>query len=105
MSETISKGEGPSALDKGKGVDLRNWGALSEVSKDLDLDGQRAALASWNLVHNLVHSSAENSQEESNKTHLIKKDRHETKGKHACKHINEMRNSHRLRKRGQNPKR
>jgi len=85
MSETISKGKGPSALDKGKGVDPHNWGALSEVSEDLDLDGQRAALASWNLVHNLVHSSAKNSQEESNKTHLIKKDRCETKGKCACK--------------------
>ena len=85
MSETISKGKGPSALDKGKGVDPRNWGALSEVSEDLDLDGQRAALASWNLVHNLACSSAENSQEESDETHLIKKDRREPKGKRAHK--------------------
>jgi len=84
-SETISKGEGPSALDKGKGVDLRNWGALSEVSEDLDLDGQRAALASWNLVRNMAHSSVENSEGESEGTQPIKKNKREPRKARARK--------------------
>ena len=84
-SETTSKGEGPSTLDKGKGIDLRNWGALSEVSEDLDLDRQRAALASWNLVRNMAHSSVENSEGESEGTQPIKKNKREPRKAHARK--------------------
>jgi len=84
-SESISKGEGPSALDKGKGIDLQNWGALSEVSEDLDLDRQRATLASWNLVCNMAHSSVKNSEGESEGTQPIKKNKHEPRKAHVCK--------------------
>ena len=72
-SETVSKGEGPSTLEKGKGVDPRNWGVLSEGSEDLDLDGQRAALESWNLARDMAHSSAESSDGESPGTRLLTK--------------------------------
>jgi len=46
LTETVSKVEGSSMLDKGKGVDPHNWGALSKVNKGLDLDGQKAELES-----------------------------------------------------------
>lgn len=54
MSETASKGKGPSTLEKGKGVDPRNWGALSDAGEDIDLAEQRAALESWNLACDLL---------------------------------------------------
>ena len=66
------KGEGPSTLEKGKGVDPHNWGALSDVGEDLDLDEQRATLESWNLACDIAHSSAVSSDEESDGTHLLK---------------------------------
>ena len=78
-SEMASKGKGPSTLKKGKGIDPRNWGALSDVGEDLDLDEQRAALESWNLACDIVHLSAVSSDEESDGTHLLKE------GKHSCK--------------------
>jgi len=82
-SETTSRGEGPSAFDKGKGIDPRNWGALSENGNDLDLDGQRAALESWNLARDITHSSTADSEEGSSGPHLPKKNKHEQNNKHA----------------------
>lgn len=68
-SKSSSRGEGPSNL-KGKGPDPRNWGALSACEDKLDLEAQRealaslaqepdakaqrAAIASWNKVHELT---------------------------------------------------
>lgn len=72
MSETASKGKGPSTLEKGKGVDPRNWGALSDAGEDIDLAEQRAALESWNLACDLTRSSIESSDEESSGTRLLK---------------------------------
>ena len=79
MSETASKGEGLSTLEKGKGADPHNWGTLSDVSEHIDLDEQRATLESWNLARDLTRSSAESSEEESSGTHLLKEH------KHSCK--------------------
>ena len=41
MSETASKGEGPSTLKKGKGVDPRNWGALSDAVRLSEGSGRK----------------------------------------------------------------
>jgi len=82
-SETTSRGEGPSTLDKGKGIDPQNWGALSENGDDLDLDGQRAALESWNLAHDIACSSTVDSKEGSSSSHLPKKNKHEQNNKCA----------------------
>jgi len=82
-SETTSRGEGPSALDKGKGIDPRNWGALSENGDDLDLDGQRAALESWNLARDIARSSTADSEEGSSGSHLTKKNKHEQNNERA----------------------
>jgi len=82
-SETTSRGEGPSALDKGKGIDPRNWGALSENGDDLDLDGQRAALESWNLACDIVRLSTADSEEGCSGSHLPKKNKHEQNNKRA----------------------
>jgi len=56
---TSSRGEGPSNL-KGKGLDPRNWGALSGYENELDLEAQREALASWKTVQELARSEQEN---------------------------------------------
>ena len=80
-SETASKGEGPSTLEKGKGVDPRNWGTLSDESEDLDLDGQRATLESWNLARDVARLSAENSEEEDSDTRMLRKEKRRRRGK------------------------
>jgi len=81
-SETTSRGEGPSTLDKGKGADPHNWGDLSEVDEDFDLDGQRAALESWKLAREVARSSAESSDEGLPDAHQLKRDKHKhNKGK------------------------
>jgi len=82
-SETTSRGEGPSALDKGKGIDPRNWGALSENGDDLDLDGQQATLESWNLARDITRSSTTDSEEGSSSPHLPKKNKHKQNNKRA----------------------
>ncbi|KAF8232635.1 hypothetical protein L208DRAFT_1396977, partial [Tricholoma matsutake] len=41
------RGEGPS---KGKGVDPNNWGALRFESSKLDVNAQREAMKTWNMV-------------------------------------------------------
>ena len=78
-SEMALKGEGPSTLEKGKGVDLHNWGALSDVGENVDLDKQRTALELWNLARDLTHLSVESSDEESSGTHLLKEHKHSHK--------------------------
>ena len=59
-----SRGEGPSNL-KGKGPDLRNWGALSVCEDELDLEAQREALASWKTAQELVR----NEQDKPDRSH------------------------------------
>jgi len=63
---TSSRGEGPSNL-KGKGPDLRNWGALSGYENELDLEAQREALASWKAAQELARSEQENKPDLSTK--------------------------------------
>ncbi|KAJ3967199.1 hypothetical protein EV361DRAFT_931814 [Lentinula raphanica] len=45
----ISNGEGPSAIDKGKGADPENWGA-ADLS-DVDVNQQREALDNFREIH------------------------------------------------------
>jgi hypothetical protein len=45
--------EGPS---KGKGVDPKNWGALDLDPSELDLDAQKGALETWNVVRDMARA-------------------------------------------------
>jgi hypothetical protein len=56
---TTSREEGPSNLTKGKGPDPRNWGAVSASSEEVNLEAQRAALASWKAAQELARASAD----------------------------------------------
>ena len=52
-SEPSSRGEGPLNLERGKGVDPRNWGDLSDTS-DINLEEQQTILESCNLAKELA---------------------------------------------------
>ncbi|KAF5328575.1 hypothetical protein D9619_011451 [Psilocybe cf. subviscida] len=56
QSDNESRGEGPSnRKDKGKGVDPREWGNLSENGEDIDIEAQRRALHEYNHSHRMVN--------------------------------------------------
>lgn len=42
---------------KGKGPDPRNWGAIDASDDELDIEAQRAALASWNTARKVANES------------------------------------------------
>ncbi|EMD40986.1 hypothetical protein CERSUDRAFT_91737 [Gelatoporia subvermispora B] len=48
-SETESRGEGPSTMEKGKSVDGRNWGAVGIPAEELDPEAQRRALEAYSI--------------------------------------------------------
>ena len=47
----VSRGEGPSNLDKGKGPDPRNWGGVADMDpEELDVEAQRQAFLTFNQL-------------------------------------------------------
>ncbi|KAF8831165.1 hypothetical protein HHX47_DHR1000004 [Lentinula edodes] len=62
-SETTSNGEGPSEnIDKGKGIDPKNWGDVDLSDSDVNEDQQRAAFESFRNLRNNGQQNVANTE-------------------------------------------
>ena len=81
-SEASSKGKGPS---KGKGVDSGNWGAVDLAPEEIDVDAQKAVLASYKIAKDFLDKDNATKEQDTPDEKKVEQNTRRHKKKHAQK--------------------